>query len=165
LFGPVWAFSAVVLRLAALLKYEFEPHQYVRLVQDLRFGGGCHKRRKTIKRELLVVLAFAGGVGETWADGDVVKGEHLFKKCVACHSVTDKANKIESSLLGIVGHSAGTADGFTYSNAFKAYAEAGPTWDEKALDAWLTSPRTVIPGTKMVFPGLKEESERAARWY
>ena len=51
----------------------------------------------------LVGLALALGASASWADGDATQGEQIFKKCEACHTVADKANKVGPSLLGVVG--------------------------------------------------------------
>lgn len=87
-------------------------------------------------------------------------GEALFKKhCTVCHTVEAGKNKIGPSLAGIVGRKAGTAPGFSYSDANK---KSGVTWDEATLDAYLTDPRKFMPGTKMVFAGLKNPDDRKA---
>ncbi|HEX7967040.1 MAG TPA: cytochrome c family protein, partial [Stellaceae bacterium] len=76
-----------------------------------------------------------------------------------CHTVEAGKNKIGPSLAGIVGRKAGTAPGFSYSDANK---KSGVTWDEATLDAYLTDPRKFMPGTKMVFAGLKNPDDRKA---
>lgn len=38
---------------------------------------------------------------------------------------------------------------------------AGITWGRQTLFEYLENPKKYIPGTKMVFAGLKKESERA----
>lgn len=68
-------------------------------------------------------------------------------------------NKIGPSLAGVVGRKAGSISGFAYSAANK---NSGDTWDEQTLDAYLTDPRKFIPGTKMVFAGLKNPEDRRA---
>ncbi len=87
-------------------------------------------------------------------------GEAVFKKsCAICHTVEAGKNKIGPSLAGVVGRKAGSVPGFTYSEANK---NSGDTWDEETLDAYLTGPQKFIPGTKMVFTGLKDPADRKA---
>ena len=90
---------------------------------------------------------------------DLANGEKVWKKCKACHTLEEGGkNKIGPNLFGIVGAPAGAVEGFKYSNAF---LEAGLTWDEETLIAWLADPRDVVRGTKMAFPGLKKDSDIA----
>ncbi len=87
-------------------------------------------------------------------------GEAVFKRnCAVCHTVDPGKNKIGPTLFGIVGRKAGTVPGFAYSEANK---KSGVTWTEQTLDTYLTDPRKFIPGTKMVFAGLKDAEEREA---
>ena len=89
-------------------------------------------------------------------------GEKVFKKCKACHSVGDKAkNKVGPMLNGIVGNEIASVDGFKYSKAFMAKKDEGLVWTAEVLDAYLTKPKKYIKGTKMSFPGLKKETQRA----
>jgi cytochrome c len=60
-------------------------------------------------------------------------------------------------LNGIVGRKAGTYPGFEYSDANK---NSGIVWTPEELDKYLTSPQTVVPHTKMIFPGLKDAQKR-----
>ena len=90
---------------------------------------------------------------------DAAKGKKLFTKCKACHNVDAPKNKVGPHLVGIVGRTAGTADGYTkYSKAIK---DSGIVWDEANLDKWLTNPKGMYPGTKMIYPGLKKAEDRA----
>ena len=90
---------------------------------------------------------------------DAVKGEKLFTKCKACHNADAPKHNVGPHLVGIVGRTAGTADGYTkYSKAIK---DSGITWDEANLDKWLTNPKGMYPGTKMIYPGLKKAEDRA----
>ncbi len=105
----------------------------------------------------LGVLAFAALGGVARAEGD---GEMIFKRsCGICHSVMPGQNRVGPSLAGVVGRKGGTVEGYTYSTAMK---EAGPTWDEAALDQFIENPRTFLAGTKMAFIGLKKPEEREA---
>lgn len=93
------------------------------------------------------------------AAGDAAKGKQVFAKCQACHSIEAGTNKLGPSLHGLIGRTSGAIDGFRYSDAMK---NAHLTWDEATLDKYLASPKTLVPGTKMVFPGLPKEEDRLA---
>jgi cytochrome c len=91
------------------------------------------------------------------AEGDPAKGMQIFKKCQVCHSIEKGVNKIGPSLHGVYGRKAGTLDGYNYTDAMK---NSGFTWDEASLNTYLTNPRKVVPGTRMVFVGLPKEQDR-----
>ena len=91
------------------------------------------------------------------AAADVEAGKVAFKKCALCHTTEPGKNKIGPSLYGVVGRKAGSLDNFNYSEAMKNFDH---TWDAEALDTYLADPRTVVPGTKMIFPGIKDKTER-----
>ena len=109
---------------------------------------------------LLGAALIVSGAGIAQA-GDAAKGEGIFKKCEACHSVEPGKKKIGPSLHGIVGRTAGTVEGFKYSKAMTAYGVAGTVWTDETLSAYLEAPRKVVKGTKMAFPGLKKPEDRA----
>jgi cytochrome c len=90
---------------------------------------------------------------------DAAKGEQVFKKCAACHSV-DKggANGIGPNLWASMGKPHGHVPGFAYSDALKSVPGV---WDWKGMDAWLASPKAYAPGTKMAFAGLSKPEDRA----
>lgn len=93
------------------------------------------------------------------AGGDATKGKRLFNRCKACHNLTaSERSKLGPNLDNLFGRQAGSSEGFTrYS---KALSEAGFVWTEEKLDAWLTSPKTFLPGNKMTFAGLRKEQDR-----
>jgi cytochrome c len=112
-----------------------------------------------LKIALVVGLAaMATTAPSARADGDAQAGEALFKKnCTVCHTTEAGKNKIGPSLSGVVGrHSASVGD-FAYSEAMK---KADKTWDDQTLDTYLTNPRALVPGTKMIFVGFKNEQDR-----
>ena len=74
-----------------------------------------------------------------------------------CHVVDSTKNKIGPTLRGVVGRTAGSVPGYKYS---KANRESGLTWDEETLLKYLAGPRKFLRGTKMTFPGLKQERDR-----
>lgn len=87
-------------------------------------------------------------------------GETIFKRyCAVCHSVAPGTNKIGPSLAGILGRQAGTAPNYTYTAANK---NSGITWTEDNLDKYLTDPKAMVPGTKMLFAGIKNPDDRKA---
>lgn len=106
---------------------------------------------------LLALLA----AGPASASGDAEKGSAVFKKCKACHSLVAGKHKLGPSLAGVIGRTAGTADGYRYSKAMKAYGDSGVVWTEESLDAYLEAPRKIVKGTKMTFAGLKKPQQRA----
>src|SRR5215469_156216 len=91
------------------------------------------------------------------AAGDVEAGKTAFKKCALCHTTEAGKNKIGPSLFGIVGRKSATVENFNYSEAMKKFDH---TWDEGTLDEYLADPRGTVPGTKMIFPGIKQKTER-----
>ncbi len=107
----------------------------------------------------LVALSLGSGIAS--AEGNVANGEKIFKKCAACHSVIPGKKKVGPSLHGVVGRAPGSLDGFKYSKAIKVYGESGAVWNGETLDPWLAKPRSFLKGTRMAFPGLKKEQDRA----
>jgi len=91
------------------------------------------------------------------AGGDTEAGKNVFKKCALCHTAEPGKNKIGPSLFGILGRHPANVQNFAYSQAMK---DLDHDWDEKTLDTYLSDPKTMVPGTKMVFPGLKEQKDR-----
>jgi len=93
------------------------------------------------------------------ADASAEKGELLTKKCAVCHSFEKGGpNKVGPNMWNIVGAQMAAKDGFAYSSALK---EKGGVWDVEALNKFLYKPKQYVPGTKMVFIGLKKEKDRA----
>ncbi|HWT97877.1 MAG TPA: cytochrome c family protein [Terriglobales bacterium] len=91
-------------------------------------------------------------------DGDPAAGQKVFVKCQACHSLDAGTNKVGPSLHSLIGRHSASIDSFNYSPAMKS---ANVTWDPATLDKYLTNPRVMVPGTKMLFPGLPKPEDRA----
>lgn len=90
---------------------------------------------------------------------DVAAGENIAKRCLQCHDFAKGGpHKIGPNLWGVVGGSHAHASDYAYSTAMKALA--GKTWDYEALNAFLTNPKVVVPGTKMAFAGLSKTTDR-----
>lgn len=114
-----------------------------------------------IRISVLVIATLSAMGAPAWADGDVAKGEMVFKKCAACHSAADKTNKVGPYLSGLIGRKVASAETYNYSAGMKEFGEGGAVWDEKTLDTYLADPKGLVERTKMAFPGLKEASDRA----
>ena len=109
----------------------------------------------------ITILAFGAllAVSNTaFAEGDVAKGEKVFKKCIACHTLEDGKNKVGPSLYGIFGRTAGALEDYKYSTAM---VESGIVWDDENMDGYLKKPRAFLKGTKMAFAGIKKDNQRA----
>ena len=100
-----------------------------------------------------VIAIFLLVAGAAQADGDVAKGEQVFKKCMACHTVNDKTNKVGPHLVGIVGRPVASVEGYNYSESMKAHAATSAVWDEAALQAYLENPKAIVAKSKMAFAG------------
>lgn len=109
-------------------------------------------------RTSLLVLATAALINPGLA-ADPAAGAKVFRKCIACHAVGEGAvNKIGPQLNGLFGRKAGTVPGYNYSDANK---NSGIVWSAENFAAYIRNPREVIKGTKMSFPGLKNDQEIA----
>ena len=114
------------------------------------------KSAKLIALGTALVVSLAAS--SAMAAGDVKKGQKVFKKCKACHTVKEGGkNKVGPNLFGIYGKEAAKVDGFKYSKAMKG---GGLTWDEATLDGFLKKPKKYLKGTKRSFAGLRKEKDR-----
>lgn len=100
-------------------------------------------------------------IGDLMAAADPAHGEKVAKVCAACHSFDQGgANKVGPNLFGVFNGPHAHKGDFTYSEAMKA--KQGEKWTEDALNHFLWNPKKAIPGTKMVFAGIKKPEDRAA---
>ena len=86
---------------------------------------------------------------------DAAAGEKVFAQCRACHQIGESAkNAVGPVLNGLFGRHSGSVEGYSYSPANK---NSGITWDEATFREYIKDPKAKIPGTKMIFPGIKDE--------
>ena len=105
----------------------------------------------------LVAVALPAAAQDAPAD---LPGKRVFNQCRACHNAdAGGRNGVGPNLHGIVGRKAGIIEGFRYSANLKEKAEAGLTWDEATLKAYITNPKDLLPQGSMSYPGLKNEQQ------
>jgi cytochrome c len=109
----------------------------------------------------LVVIATSSLASAALAQ-DAAAGKTSFNKCLPCHSIGEGAkNKVGPELNGIDGRKSGTAEGYNYSDANK---NSGITWNEAQFKEYIKDPKAKVPGTKMTFAGIKNETEVNNLW-
>ena len=118
--------------------------------------------RRNIALSATGVLMMIGGAATAAPPvikGDAVHGQQVFARCAACHVIgAAPGTRMGPTLNGVVGRKAATVTGYTYSAAMK---NSKMTWDDPTLVRFLQAPMKVVPGTKMAFPGLANEQDRA----
>ena len=108
----------------------------------------------------VALLSFAAFLHSPYAfAADATAGEKVFNKCRPCHQVGATAkNGVGPELNGLFGRKAGSVEGFNYSAAYRALDKV---WDETNFATYIRDPKSVTPGTKMPFAGLKNDDEIA----
>ena len=107
-------------------------------------------------RKLVLAVAMIAAAPAAALAADAEAGKTVFNKCKACH-LPDK-NAVGPHLGGVVGRKVASVADYSYSEPMK---NSGITWDEANLDKWLQGPSKLVPGTKMIFAGVKDETDRA----
>lgn len=91
--------------------------------------------------------------------GDAAHGQGVAKVCTACHSLDQGGQvRVGPPLYGVDGRKIASVSGFGYSGALRAKSGA---WDDAELNAFLKSPRSYAPGTRMAYPGIANDRDRA----
>ena len=107
-------------------------------------------------RSLILVVALAAVAPGAAVAQDAAGGEKVFAQCRACHQVGETAkNGVGPVLNGLFGRKSGTVEGYNYTEANK---NSGIVWDDATFADYIKDPRAKIPGTKMVYAGLKDEA-------
>lgn len=113
-------------------------------------------------RTLIIAAALiSASAGATMAQ-DAEKGAAVFRKCTPCHNIGPGAtNKVGPELDGLDGRHSGSVANYNYSDANK---NSGIVWNEASFKEYIKDPRVKIPGTKMVFAGIKNEQDISDLW-
>ena len=106
-------------------------------------------RRAALALSLAVLPALA------LAAGDATRGQKIYERCAACHSLT--TDRTGPHHCGLIGRRAGTVPGFDYSRAMK---DSKIVWNERTLDRFLANPLKAVPGTSMGYAGIPDAAER-----
>jgi cytochrome c len=117
-----------------------------------------------MKKSVLTVLAAVTTLAATSPvlAQEVAAGKTSFNKCMACHAVGEGAkNKVGPELNGLDGRKSGSVAGYAYSDPNK---NSGITWSKETFLDYIKDPKAKIPGTKMVFAGIKNEKEAGDLW-
>ena len=155
--GSLLATIFVIFGLSFVADFVFEPDHadkpgYVIEVANAATGGEDTAKEEEPEESVLAMIG----------DADPAAGQKVAKKCAACHTFDNGgANKVGPNLWNIVNRKPGVHEGFSYSNALVEYGNT-TNWTFEALDAYLTNPKTAIPGNKMSFAGLKKTKDRAS---
>lgn len=109
-----------------------------------------------MRRLVFVALLAVAGAGQASAQ-DAAAGEKVFGVCKACHQIGENAKNVVGPILnGVIGRKAGSVAGYSYSDANK---NSGITWDEATFREYIKDPKAKVPGTKMIYAGLKDEQK------
>jgi cytochrome c len=119
-------------------------------------------QRGTVVKKLIVAALVIAGSPVSSMGQDAQKGAAVFNVCLACHTIGPGAqNKIGPELNGLDDRKAGTVPSFDYSDANK---DSGIIWNEATFEEYIKNPQAKIPGTKMIFPGIKNEQQVKDLW-
>jgi cytochrome c len=162
-----WFADARSTTYAAVKSFGGLPHQLPGS-RPISSGGGspclssrAEGRCSMIKAILISAVALAASSGIALA-GDPAAGQTVFKKCMPCHRIGEGAkNLVGPELNGIDGRHSGSAPGYHYSAANEG---SGIVWNEATFKEYIKDPRAKIPGTKMIFPGIKSDTDADNLW-
>ena len=126
--------------------------------RDSGLNKDASKSKDVIMRAILSGLVLLLPLlAQPAAAQDAAAGERAFAKCRPCHQVGETArNLVGPELNGLIGRHSGAVEGYSYSAANK---NSGLTWDEATFAEYIKDPKAKIPGTKMIFAGIKSEKE------
>lgn len=102
---------------------------------------------------MLVATMFTSDV----RGADVEHGKAVFEQCAACHSLDGTGDYDGPTLKGVIGRKAGALDDYRYSAAMR---RSDVIWDAATLDKYVADPQAFIPGNRMAFAGIGDQTQR-----
>jgi cytochrome c len=113
-------------------------------------------------KTFIIAAMIVAAAAESASAQDAQKGATVFNVCLACHSIGPGAqNKVGPELNGLDGRHSGSVPNFDYSDANK---KSEIVWNEEMFKKYIQNPQGVVPGTKMIFPGIKNEQQVNDLW-
>jgi cytochrome c len=117
----------------------------------------CGRRKENRMRGFVFVALLAVAISGEARAQDAAAGEKVFGVCKTCHQIGENAkNGVGPVLNSLIGRKACSVPGYTYSAANK---DSGITWDEPTFREYIKDPKAKVPGTKMIYAGLKDEQK------
>lgn len=160
MISSLWDKSAMMkpVKVSWLVPSKRACHKKIRLSP---LGRNEEHHMKTSTLSALVVVTSLTAASGALAQ-DAAAGKTSFNKCLACHAIGEGAkNKVGPVLNGLDGRKSGTIEGYSYTDANK---NSGITWGKDVFLEYIKDPKAKIPGTKMVFAGIKNEKEANDLW-
>ncbi len=121
--------------------------------------------KSLITAAAVIVVGLAATAGTAAAQsgtpsGEASRGQRVFNtQCRACHTLEkDGAGTAGPNLHGVFGRKAGTGGGYESSDAMK---KSGIVWDDATMAEYNRDPKGKVPGTKMLFNGVKNAGQLA----
>ena len=140
-------------KIADVIFYVKKPEKSVYQVANITTASSTTSETSSENSESESIVAL-------FALTSATDGAKVFKKCAACHSITQGGgNKIGPALWAVLGRQAGSISDYKYSKGMRAY---GKTWSFEEMNGFLIKPKDWVKGTKMSFAGLKNTKDRAA---
>ncbi len=123
---------------------------------------GINNKGSEMHKPLIIAAAIVAASAQAAPAQDAQKGENVFHLCLPCHSIGPGAqNKVGPELNGLDGRHSGIAPNFSYSDANK---NSGIIWNEVNFKKYIHDPQAMVPGTKMIFPGIKNDQQVNDLW-
>lgn len=98
-------------------------------------------------------------LGPAYAKVDLANGQTHFALCRSCHTIAKGGpNMTGPNLYGLFGRKSASVPDYAYSEGMQA---AHLVWGADTLNTWIREPKAMVAGTKMSYPGMPDDKDRA----